>query len=134
MTPQDRPPDTALSVLYSPLLAQIETQLASCEEKVQDLEEAVREAEAWQRRRAARQDRDKACYRIGAALEPQGGLALDDVFLTGLDKLGAHGLALLAAQALVTPGGASLSELMMSVSRTPAGRIVREWGVWARFT
>ena len=72
--------------------------------------------------------------RVGAALEPTGGLEVDDVFLSGLDLLGGHGVALLAAAALAGPGGTSLSELMLRIARTDAGKVIRAWGVWSRFT
>ena len=100
---------------------------------MQALEDAIREANMWSSRRAAGLARDRSCYRLGAALEPAGGLAIDDVALAGLDALGVHGVALLAAQALVSPTGASLSELILAISRGKAGRSLRAWGVWARF-
>lgn len=102
--------------------------------RVQNLEAAVTDADMWLRRRAARHQRDRLCYRLGAALEPAGGLQVDDVFLSGLDLLGGHGVALLAAAALAAPGGTSLSELMVRMAPTKAGRIVRDWGAWSRFT
>ena len=130
----DEYPFADLSALYEPLLAKLKVESTACHARVRQLEEAIQEAETWSSRRAARQARDRACYRLGAALEPTGGLAVDDVFLSGLDLLGGHGVALLAAAAASAPEGASLSELMLRLAWTDAGKVIRAWGVWSRFT
>lgn len=133
MSLSDHSPSNVLAALYEPLVAKAATSRVQCGLRVQALDEAVREADMWSSRRAASHARDRSCYRLGAALEPTGGLAIDDVALSGLDALGAHGVALLAAQALVSPDGTSLSDLILAISRSKAGQSLRAWGVWARF-
>lgn len=134
MADHDEPPLSALAALYAPLLATLVDQRDRGRVRMQKLEDVQREAAMWAHRRAAKHHRDRCCYRLGAAFEPEGGLALDDVFVSGVDLLGAHGLVLLAAEALRAPEGTSVSELMMRLSKTAAGKTVRAWGVWSRFT
>ncbi len=98
---------------------------------MQTLDELVREAETYLHRRAAHGERDRGCYRVGAALEPCGGHLLDDVALSGLDHLGAFGLLLLVQVALANPGQ-TLSELMGILFTSEAGEEIRAWGVWSR--
>ncbi len=98
---------------------------------MQTLDELVREAETYLHRRAAHSERDRGCYRVGAALEPYGGHLLDDVALAGLDHLGAFGLLLLVRVALANPGR-SLSELLGLLFASESGREIRAWGVWSR--
>ena len=133
MSISDQPPSDTLAALYGPLVAKAAASRALCGARVQVLDEAIREASMWSSRRAAGHARDRSCYRLGGALKPAGGLAIDDVALSGLDALGAHGVALLAVQALVSPDGASLSDLILAISRGKAGQGLRAWGVWARF-
>ena len=133
MSAPDQSPADTLAALYGPLVAKAAASRAACEARVQVLDDAIREATMWSSRRAASHARDRSCYRLGAAFEPAGGLAIDDLALSGVDALGAHGVALLAAQALVSPGVASLSDLILGISRGKAGRCLRAWGVWARF-
>ena len=118
----DDAPFADLPALYTALLARLGATRADLAARIQDLDEAVRDAEMWLHRRAARHERDRRCYRLGAALEPAGGLQIDDVFLSGLDLLGGHGVALLAAAAVAAPGGTSLSELIVRMAPTRAGR------------
>lgn len=95
------------------------------------LDHLIREAETWLFRRAAYNERDKAIYRTGAALEPCGGHLLNDIQLTGLDALGAHSVLLLAEAAANHPT-AALSELMQILFSSEHGELIREWGRWAR--
>lgn len=133
MTADSTPAQTDLRSLCAQLLPRLAVDRVSSAARVQELDDAIRDADAWEHRRAAKLDRDRRCYRIGAALEPQGGLDLDDLFLSGIDQLGAHAILLLAAVALKSPADAYLSDLLRRLSRTPAGRIIRDWGVWARW-
>src|SRR5690606_19010000 len=89
----------------------VEDERVSTVARMQSLDELIREAETYLHRRAAHSERDRGCYRVGAALEPYGGHLLDDVAFAGLDHLGAFGLLLLVQVALVNPGR-SLSELL----------------------
>lgn len=97
----------------------------------QELEELVRETQTYLHRKAARDARDRACYRIGGALEPNDGHRLDDVALAGFDHLGAFGLLLVTPIALAHPGE-SLSGLLRLLFASESGASIREWGVWSR--
>lgn len=124
-------PERDLAGLAALLLSRISASLVRDEARRQDLDEAIREAETWQRRRAAHSARDRACYRIGEALEPKQGHLLDDLALTGFDHLGALGLLLLAEVALGRPG-ASVSELLEELFASEHGDSLRAWGAWVR--
>lgn len=124
---------SALPALTAQLLPQLQSERSAAIARVQTLDDAIRDAQAWDHRRAAKLDRDRRCYRLGAALEPQGGLDLDDVFVTGFDVLGAHALVLLVAVALKAPPLTSETDLKKQLARMPAGRLIRGWGVWARW-
>lgn len=103
------------------------------EARMQELDQLTREASTYLHRKAAYHARDRACYRIGSALEPNGGHELDDVALAGLDHLGAFGLLLILPVALINPGE-SLSGLLRLLFASEVGRQIREWGVWSRLT
>lgn len=96
------------------------------------LDEEIREAESWSMRRAARHERDRACYRAGAAFSPSGGPDFDDIALCGMDHLGAHGVLLLAETALRHPE-LPLSALLRHLFQSEAGAAIRAWGVWRRW-
>lgn len=112
--------------------------LATGEQRVADaaranqLDAEIREAESWSMRRAARHERDRACYRLGSAFEPGEALDLDDVALCGLDHLGIHGLMMLAEMGIRHPG-LSLSGLLRKLFEGESGPMVRAWGVWRRW-
>lgn len=126
-------PIPALADLSIQLLAALEHRQIANTAREQDLDEALREARTWAHRRAARSERDRGCYRVGAALEPNDGHLIDDLFITGLDHLGAFGVALLTNIALQHPGE-SLSGLLRNLLASPVGNLIREWGVWGRRT
>lgn len=117
----------------SALAAVLADRSASNRAHQQELEELVREAQTYLHRKAARNARDRACYRIGGALEPNGGHQLDDVALAGFDHLGAFGLLLLMPIAINHPGE-SLSGLLRLLFASEVGASIREWGVWSRLT
>jgi hypothetical protein len=123
----------ALADLANQLLALLDGRAVANEAREEELEELIREAETSIYRSAARIERDRGCYRVGAAFEPNKGHRLDDIFLTGVDHLGSIGVALLAETALAHPGE-SLSGLLRILSATEQGDNVREWGVWGRGT
>lgn len=123
----------ALADLANQLLALLDDRAVANEAREEELAELIREAETSIHRRAARNERDRGCYRVGAALEPNQGHRLDDIFLTGMDHLGSIGVALLAETALAHPGE-SLSGLLRILSETEQGNHVREWGIWGRGT
>ena len=75
MSISDQPPSDTLAALYGPLVAKAAASRALCGARVQLLDEAIREASMWSSRRAAGHARDRSCYRLGAALEPAGGLS-----------------------------------------------------------
>jgi hypothetical protein len=131
--PYRLPAPPALADLTNQLLALFEGKGIANQGREEELEELIREAETSIHRRVERSERDRGCYRVGAAFEPQDGHLLDDVFLTGVDHLGSVGVALLAETALAHPGE-SLSGLLRILSVTEQGRVVREWGVWGRGT
>ena len=106
---------------------------ASNQARSEELEDLVRETQTYLHRAAAHNARDRACYRTGSALEPNGGHLLDDVALAGLDHLGAFGLLLLLPIALANPGE-SLSGLLRLLFASEVGGCIREWGVWSRLT
>ena len=110
----------------------IGSSITSSTSRCASLELLIREAETWQHRRAAQSARDRGCYRIGAALEPEDGHLLDDIAITGLDSLGAAGVVLLAQVALTNPH-ASLSGLLRLLFASPAGVAIRSRGTWARW-
>jgi hypothetical protein len=100
--------------------------------RVQQLDALIRESETWLHRRASYIERDKGCYRTGAALEPVGGHRLDDIQLSGLDALGGVGVKILAETAVSNPG-LSLSELLATLFAGPAGTALQAWGAWSRW-
>jgi hypothetical protein len=97
-----------------------------------ELDDLIHEAIAREFRRARYNDRDRACYRTGAAFEPQNGHKLDDLALTGLDHLGSSGLLLLAEVARRHPDD-SLSALLKRLFEGPMGDGIHAWGVWVRW-
>lgn len=101
--------------------------------RIEDLTDAIREAETYLHRRAAYNARDRACYRTGSALEPNGGHLLDDIALAGLDHLGAFGLLLVVDVAQHHPHE-SLSGLLRILFESEAGACIRTWGSWSRLT
>jgi len=101
--------------------------------RIQSLEEAIHESQTYLHRKAARNKRDRACYRIGSALEPNGGHELDDIALAGFDHLGAIGLLLLMPLAILYPGE-SFSGLLRRLFESAAGPSIRAWGEWSRRT
>ncbi len=101
--------------------------------RIEDLTDAIREAETYLHRRAAYNARDRACYRTGSALEPNGGHLLDDIALAGFDHLGAFGLLLLVDIARHHPRE-SLSSLLQKLFDSEAGDCIRAWGSWSRLT
>jgi hypothetical protein len=117
----------------STLAALLADMSASNQAHQQELEQLIRETQTYLHRRAANNARDKACYRIGGALEPNKGHLLDDVALSGFDHLGAFGLLLLLPIALANPGE-SLSGLLRLLFASEVGASIREWGVWSRLT
>ncbi len=123
---------TDLTSMALRLLATLDGYIISNQARAQTLDQLVRESQTWQHRRAAHSERDRGCYRAGAALEPHGGHLLDDVTLSGLDHLGAVGVALLVQVAVEHPG-LSLSELVGQLFRSTHGELVRRWGEWCRW-
>lgn len=97
-----------------------------------ELDALIHDAEAKEHRRAAFLARDAACYRLGAAFEPFGGLNLDPVTLTGWLALSSDGVLLLARRASAMPT-ASIVEQLNGLFRSPAGREIRALGVWTRW-
>ncbi|KKI18929.1 hypothetical protein [Sphingomonas sp. Ag1] len=97
-----------------------------------DLDQLIHDTEARDHRRAAFNERDAACYRLGAAFEPSDGLALDPVTLTGFLALNEVGLLLLVRSALASPGG-SLVDALAALFRSTAGREIRDYGTWVRW-
>lgn len=131
--PYRLPAPPALADLTRQLLALLDGRAVENGAREEELEELIREAETSIHRRAVRSERDRGCYRVGAAFEPTKGHLLDDIFLTGVDHLGSIGVALLAETALAHPGE-SLSGLLRMLSETEQGARVRDWGVWGRGT
>lgn len=101
--------------------------------RIEDLTDAIREAETYLHRRAAYNARDRACYRIGSALEPNDGHLLDDIALAGFDHLGAFGIPLLIDIAQHHPRE-SLSGLLRILFESETGACIRAWGSWSRLT
>lgn len=99
----------------------------------QELEELIRETQTYLHRKAARDARDRACYRIGGALEPNKGHLLCDIKMCGFDHLGPFGLLLLLPIALANPRE-SFSGLLRLLFASELGACIREWGVWSRLT
>ncbi len=97
-----------------------------------ELGRLIHDAEARDHRRAAFNERDAACYRLGAAFEPSDGLALDPVTLTGFLALNEVGLLLLVRSALASPGG-SVVDALAALFRSTAGREIRDYGTWLRW-
>jgi len=106
---------------------------ASNTSHIEDLTDAIREAETYLHRRAAYNLRDRACYRTGSALEPNGGHLLDDIALAGFDHLGAFGLLLLTNVAKHHPRE-SFSGLLQILFDSEVGACIRAWGSWSRLT
>lgn len=116
------------------LLAEaLDSHSASNTARIEDLTDAIREAETYLHRRAAYNARDRACYRTGSALEPNGGHLLDDIALAGFDHLGAFGLLLLVDIARHHPHE-SLSGMLRILFESEAGACIRAWGSWSRLT
>lgn len=115
------------------LAARLAGMSASNQAHQQELEELIRETQTYLHRKAARLARDRACYRIGGALEPNDGHMLDDIALSGFDHLGAFGLLLLSPIALANPGE-SFSGLLRLLFASDVGAEIREWGVWSRMS
>lgn len=100
--------------------------------KAGDLDLLIHNAEAREHRRAAHLARDGKCYRLGSAFEPIGGLDLDPVALTGWLSCGTAGLLLLVREAVADPS-ASIAANLSVLFRSPAGRLLRDRGVWVRW-
>ena len=135
MTHAPSPPVAAGDLIRaaSTLAALLADMTASNQAHQQELEELICETQTYLHRKAARLARDRACYRIGGALEPNDGHMLDDVALSGFDHLGAFGLLLLLPIALANPGE-SLSGLLRLLFASEVGAEIREWGEWSRMT
>lgn len=125
--------------LQTDLREQMGALLAACgdariaeEARVSLLDDEIREAQTWAFRRAAYHERDRRCYRVGAAFEPGGGLDLDDVALTGLDCLGLRGVLLIATTAEHHPT-LPLNGLLKKLFASEAGEQIRAWGMWRRW-
>lgn len=129
--PYPSPEPADLAALALKLSDEISRRAVAHTARMDGLEERIREAETWLHRRAAHSERDRGCYRTGAALEPTGGHMLDDIALTGLDHLGAYGLLFLVQTALDHPGE-SLSGMMRILFASDTGSRIREWGGWSR--
>ena len=125
------PAQTALADAACGLLSTMAGLAASNQARICELQEAEHEAQSWLHRRAARNIRDRHCYRIGAALEPNDGHLIDDVFLAGFDHLGAFAVLFLVPHMLAAPGRA-FSDYLRLLSDTEEGHLIRDWGVWAR--
>ena len=100
--------------------------------KIGALDLLIHDAEAREHRRAEFNARDKACYRLGGAFEPVGGLCLDPVALSGFLALGSVAVLLLAQVALALPDE-PVADNLARLFRSPAGRVVRAHGVWVRW-
>jgi hypothetical protein len=114
------------------LVAAVDALKVSSDAHSNSLAEEIREAESFSFRRAARQGRDRSCYRLGGGFEPEGGLDLDDVALSGFLHLGARAVLLLAHAAVEDPS-ASVVELLRRIFASDEGEVVRAWGVWRRW-
>lgn len=113
------------------LARRLQASVTAREARQAHLDDLIRDAETWLHRRAAWNDRDKALYRTGAALEPYGGHRLDDIKLGGLDALGSQGVLLLAQTALQYPDQ-PLSQLIAILFESSHGPSIAEWGRWSR--
>lgn len=135
MTHAPSPPVAVAGLIRaaSMLTALLADRSASNQAHQQELEELVRETQTYLHRRAARDARDRACYRTGGALEPNDGHMLDDVALSGFDHLGPFALLLLLPIALAN-SGESFSGLLRLLFASEVGANIREWGVWSRLT
>lgn len=74
----------------------------------------------------------RPAIRLGGAFEPTSGLDLDPVTLTGFLSLGSIALLLLVRQAVDAPE-AAIVDLLAQLFRSPAGRVIRDHGVWVRW-
>lgn len=124
-------PSSALQNAAARLSTRLHAITVSAKARQATLDDLIRDAETWLQRRAAWNVRDKALYRTGAAFEPSGGHLLNDIQLSGLDALGAHGVLMLADTAAQHPTLA-LSELMAVLFASPHGPLIAEWGRWSR--
>jgi len=115
------------------LLAFVNNDVAQFEMRSAALDDLIHDAEAREHRRAAFNRRDAACYRLGSAFEPLGGLDLDPVFLAGWLTAGTTGLLLLTRVAIANNSGTIVDHLRL-LAASPAGRQIREWGVWAQWS
>lgn len=115
------------------LFARVSQVPASLEMRAQELDSLIHDAQAREHRRAAFNARDASCYRLGSAFEPQGGLDLDPVALTGWLALGVTGILLLNRIILATPSDPSTVNHLKTLFRSPAGLGIRAWGVWSRW-
>lgn len=121
-----------LKVSAATLYALVQTQGAQVAKRTASLDLLIHEAQAREHRRAAFNQRDKACYRLGGAFEPTGGLDLDPVALSGLLSLDLTAVVLLAQHAIEQPN-LSFVELIGRLFRSPSGRVVRDHGAWERW-
>jgi hypothetical protein len=114
------------------LLEQLRDRTVANDARSESLVEALREADAWIHRAAARKERDRGCYRTGAALEMNEGHLLPDISLTGADHLGPFTALMIAQVALAHPTETSLSGLLRVLFAGEHGSIFHEWGAWRR--
>ena len=103
------------------------------EARVGALAEEIREAQTFEHRRAARSERDRACYRVGSAFEPLDALGIDDVALTGLLHLNAADTLMLLARVATEAPGRPLAVALQVLLAGDAGTAIRERGIWVRW-
>ena len=121
-----------LKIAAATLFSKVAGLTRQTQSEIADLALLIHNAEAREHRRAAFNARDKACYGLGGAFEPVGGLALDPVTLTGFLALGSVALLLLVQVAIQQPDD-STADHLARLFRSPAGRVIRAHGVWVRW-
>lgn len=126
-------PSDQLKIAAAILFALANVQRTQVEARTAELDRLIHDAQAREHRRAAFNQRDKACYRLGNAFEPTSGLDLDPVSQTGFLSLGSTALLLLMQQAIERPD-LTVVDMLGRLFRSPAGREIRAHGVWVRWT